>query len=189
MEDNKYNFWAEQKYTPVKIASFGTKIGGLPTYILNQEEFLWPFYTDKTTGTLVTLRFLAQIEIGKNEYAFLFLSVAPVSNEAVSVFDFENDQTAVFNSKTENGLLGVTQKVTKIEPSWLWSPEKAVSPRQPFPTVPFWIHGYDETPEKYPNFLFQIPEAPGGIETINVDMQTYVFSNNKDDIVFFNEIY
>ena len=29
MEDNKYNFWAEQKYTPVKIASFGTKIGGV----------------------------------------------------------------------------------------------------------------------------------------------------------------
>ena len=188
MED-EINPWEYVSYVETSIASDETRIGGVPSYVVSSEEFEWPLCLNVAKNLLVPLKFLGQIKLKSGHFAFLFLGES-VSDEIVRFFEYENEQTAVLNSETGAWPKWVTpKKYTVLDESWLWSPDKAVTPSSALPLEPYWIHGYDETPENYPHFLFQIPEDPGGLRKINTDMQTYVFFNDAKEIVLFNEIY
>ena len=179
--------WDDIKYKPSSLTSKKLRIGGLPSYIAEKKisQQMWPHV--ETILGLLPLKFLAQVELPDKRLVYLFLGV-PTLEIGEDVYEPFDEFTAALVEGGEWPDWVTLKKISSITPDLLWS-EKSVEPIGPFPQKPYWPHYDERVPDGFGKFLFQIGEEPGGLNGINIDMETYVFWDGLDKVVLFNENY
>lgn len=186
MTDSQKNLWMNTEYKMTEIDNSITRIGGIPSYSNKVKVFDWPFYTS-FSGKVSAMKFLGQLNI-QGDLIYLFLGASdPTIGE--DFYEYENGQSASFVTSIQKWSPWVTiQKICSITEEMLWSPYRAVTPIANIPKKPYFINENPLEGSDY-KFLFQVPEEPGGLEGINIDMETYVYQDRNNNILMFNQTY
>lgn len=169
------------------------KIGGVPGFIENVNEILWPYFNHETEG-LVPLVFYGQwINPKTNKMVYLFSGTENwiVENELLEFkpfngtnFVWQPDSPELLNNSSI-----VFDSISLSEIPLLSG--ISLKPNSPIPHLPYWIQGAEEN-EDYSIFVMLFDEIQVkelGAEILNEDVCYYLMSNPAGQMLLTKQSY